>query len=199
LFFVLSTLYLALRRTLFKVQRQSTKLVFQKCIGNNFSLLSEVPGGESAGPGILPALRDASDDRRAAAVVRVEVPSTTPHEEHLLERMTMLENTLARLAERLEQALKLLLRHSETAYSNHALVKSLIEMLHECGVVDNGKLETMWRAECTKFEEAAIEREAVKREERAGRPREKPRPAADVFLQSPERRFSAAQKLSTAF
>lgn len=95
--------------------------------------------------------------------VRVEVPSTTPHEEHLLERMTMLENTLARLAERLEQALKLLLRHSETAYSNHALVKSLIEMLHDCGVVDNGKLETMWRAECTKFEEAAVEREGVRK------------------------------------
>src|ERR1044072_3189731 len=77
--------------------------------------------------------------------VRVDIPSTTPAEEHLLERMTMLENTLARLAERLEHALKLLLRHSETAYSNHALVKSLIEMLNECGVVDNGKLESMWR------------------------------------------------------
>jgi len=85
--------------------------------------------------------------------VRVDVPSTTPHEEHLLERMTMLENTLARLAERLEQALKLLLRHSETAYSNHALVKSLIEMLNECGVVDNSKLETMWRDECRKLKE----------------------------------------------
>jgi hypothetical protein len=85
--------------------------------------------------------------------VRIDVPSTTPHEEHLLERMTMLENTLARLAERLEQALKLLLRHSETAYSNHALVKSLIEMLNECGVVDNSKLESMWRDECRKLTE----------------------------------------------
>ena len=85
--------------------------------------------------------------------VRVEVPSTTPHEEHLLERMTMLENTLARLAERLEQGLKLLLRHSETAYSNHALVKSLIEILNDCGVVVNGKLESMWRAECQKLKE----------------------------------------------
>ena len=75
----------------------------------------------------------------------------------------MLENTLARLAERLEQALKLLLRHSETAYSNHALVKSLIEMLSECGVVDNGKLETMWRAECTKLKESAAHRERNKR------------------------------------
>ena len=87
--------------------------------------------------------------------VRVDVPSTTPHEEHLLERMTMLENTLARLAERLEHALKLLLRHSETTYSNHALVKSLIEMLNECGVVDNNKLESMWRDECQKLNEAS--------------------------------------------
>jgi hypothetical protein len=87
--------------------------------------------------------------------VRVDIPSTTPHEEHLLERMTMLENTLARLAERLEHALKLLLRHSETAYSNHALVKSLIEMLNECGVVDNNRLESMWRLECEKLKEAS--------------------------------------------
>ena len=85
--------------------------------------------------------------------VRVDIPSTTPSEEHLLERMTMLENTMARLAERLEHALKLLLRHSETAYSNHALVKSLIEMLNECGVVDNAKLESMWREECQKLKQ----------------------------------------------
>src|SRR2546427_7015627 len=76
---------------------------------------------------------------------RVDFTETTPHEEHLLERLTMLENTLARLAERLEQGLKLLLRQSETAYTNHALVKSLIEILNECGVVDNGRLESIWR------------------------------------------------------
>jgi hypothetical protein len=85
--------------------------------------------------------------------VRIDPAETTPHEEHLLERLTMLENTLARLAERLEQGLKLLLRQSETAYTNHALVKSLIEILSECGVVDNGRLESMWRAECSKLGE----------------------------------------------
>src|SRR5260370_13681069 len=84
---------------------------------------------------------------------RVDFPETTPHEEHLLERLTMLENTLARLAERIEQGLKLLLRQSETAYTNHALVKSLIEILNECGVVDNGRLESMWRAECEKLDD----------------------------------------------
>ncbi len=88
---------------------------------------------------------------------RVDFTETTPHEEHLLERLTMLENTLARLAERLEQGLNLLLRQSETAYTNHALVKSLIEILNECGVVDNGRLESMWRAECEKLEEKTTE------------------------------------------
>ncbi len=83
--------------------------------------------------------------------MRAESSETTPNEEHLLERLTILENTLARLAERLEQGLKLLLRHSETAYTNHALVKSLIEILNECGVVDNNRLESMWREECGKL------------------------------------------------
>ena len=83
--------------------------------------------------------------------VRVGRTETTANEEHLLERLTILENTMARLAERLEQGLNLLLRQSETAYSNHALVKSLVEMLHECGVVDNDRLESMWRAECDKL------------------------------------------------
>src|SRR5258706_1801431 len=78
--------------------------------------------------------------------MRVGLAETTPNEEHLLERLTILENTMARLAERLEQGLKLLLRQSETAYTNHALVKSLIEVLSECGVVDNDRLESMWRA-----------------------------------------------------
>src|SRR6266404_4085601 len=85
--------------------------------------------------------------------VRVDPAETTPHEEHLLERLTMLENTLARLAERLEQGLKLLLRQSETTYTHHALVKSLIEVLSECGVVDNDRLESMWRAECAKLDD----------------------------------------------
>ena len=83
--------------------------------------------------------------------MRGDCPETTPHEEHLLERLTILENTMARLAERLEQGLKLLLRQSETARANHALVKSLIEILNECGVVDNRQLEATWRAECDKL------------------------------------------------
>lgn len=85
------------------------------------------------------------------ASVRVEAAETTPHEEYLLERLTILENTLARLAERLEEGLKLLLRQSETSYVNHALVKSLIETLHQSGIVDSDKLEATWRTECEKL------------------------------------------------
>src|SRR5437588_10835276 len=82
---------------------------------------------------------------------RVDTAETTPREEHLLERLTILENTLARLAERLEQGLKLLLRQSETTNTNHALVKSLIEILSECGIVDHDRLDTMWSAERADF------------------------------------------------
>lgn len=89
--------------------------------------------------------------------MRVGPTETTPNEEHLLERLTILENTMARLAERLEQGLKLLLRQSETAYTHHALVKSLVEILNDCGVVDNDRLESIWRAECAKLNEKSPE------------------------------------------
>ena len=88
---------------------------------------------------------------------RIGSAETTPNEEHLLERLTILENTMERLAERLEQGLKLLLRQSETAYTNHALVKGLIEVLSECGVVDSDRLESIWRSECAKLGEKAPE------------------------------------------
>jgi len=101
--------------------------------------------------------------------VRVDPAETTPHEEHLLERLTMLENTLARLAERLEQGLKLLLRQSETAYTNHALVKSLVEILNECGVVDISRLESMWRAECNKLSEKPSESPSSSQPEKKAR------------------------------
>jgi hypothetical protein len=89
--------------------------------------------------------------------MRVDPSETTPHEEHLLERLTILENTLARLAERLEQGLKLLLRVSETGYTNDVFVNRLIEILNICGVVDNERLESMWRAECAKLNETPTE------------------------------------------
>ena len=105
--------------------------------------------------------------------MRVDPTETTPHEEHLLERLTILENTLARLAERLEQGLKLLLRQSETTYTHHALVKSLIEILNECGVVDQTRLESKWRAECDKLNETTNGSKS-KKEEKDRKAKRKP-------------------------
>ena len=104
--------------------------------------------------------------------MRVDSMETTPHEEHLLERLTILENTLARLAERLEQGLKLLLRQSETTSTHHALVKSLIEILNECGVVDQTRLESKWRAECDKLNETT-DGSKSKKEEKGRRAKRK--------------------------
>jgi len=53
-----------------------------------------VAAGDGVGDAPIPA-------RIVAIDARVDPAETTPHEEHLLERLTMLENTLARLAERL--------------------------------------------------------------------------------------------------
>jgi hypothetical protein len=101
--------------------------------------------------------------------VRVDSLETTPHEEHLLERLTILENTLARLAERLEQGLKLLLRQSETSFTNHALVKSLIEILNESGVVEHAHLESKWRAKCDKLHGSGESRSSPVREPKTRR------------------------------
>jgi hypothetical protein len=78
---------------------------------------------------------------------RVDSVETTPREEYLLERLTILENNLARLAERLEQGLKLLLRQSETTYANQELIRSLIAIMSESGIVDKDRLETISRAD----------------------------------------------------
>src|SRR5712692_5586863 len=76
------------------------------------------------------------------AATRVDIAdSSTSHDQHVLERLSLLENTLGRLAERLEQALKLLLRQSETMCVNHVLVKSLIDMLAETGAIRTERLE----------------------------------------------------------
>src|SRR5437016_13717433 len=68
--------------------------------------------------------------------LRVDRTETTPHEEHLLERLTILENTLARLADRLEQGLNLLLPQADTTYTHHAMVMLLLDILDEFGSVD---------------------------------------------------------------
>lgn len=69
-------------------------------------------------------------------------------EEHLLERVSALENRLMRITDRLEQSLNLLLRQARNSYFDHALLESLIAILAETGSLDREKLEALWHERC---------------------------------------------------
>lgn len=83
-------------------------------------------------------------------------------EEHLLERISALENRLARLTERLERGLDLLLRQAQNSYFDRALVKALIALLTEDGIVEGPRLEKLWNDRCQK--EAEDQKESARRE-----------------------------------
>jgi tetratricopeptide (TPR) repeat protein len=82
-------------------------------------------------------------------------------DEHLLERISAAENRVARLAERLERSLDLLLRYAQNAYFDRSLVKSLVNLLAEDGVVQTERLEKLWSERC--------QRDAVEQEENVHR------------------------------
>jgi hypothetical protein len=81
--------------------------------------------------------------------LRFEVGSTGPStDEHLLERISAAENRVARLAERLERSLDLLLRYAQNAYFDRSLVRALVSLLAEDGVVQTERLEKLWNERC---------------------------------------------------
>lgn len=84
-------------------------------------------------------------------------------EEHLLERVSALENRLMRVTDRLEQSLNLLLRQARNSYFDHALLESLISLLSEAGAVDREKLEGLWHERCQRD---SVERDEIERRER---------------------------------
>jgi tetratricopeptide (TPR) repeat protein len=86
------------------------------------------------------------------------------HEEHLLERISALENRLTRLTEKLEQTLDLLLRQAKNTYYDHALVETLITVLSEAGALDASRLQKLWRERC---QDDTAEQEATSRRERS--------------------------------
>src|SRR5215213_3605185 len=80
------------------------------------------------------------------------------HEEHLLERVSALENRLTRLTDKLEQTLDLLLRQAKNAYFDHALIDTLITVLNETGSLDAVRLNKLWRERCKQDDEAFEEK-----------------------------------------
>jgi tetratricopeptide (TPR) repeat protein len=100
------------------------------------------------------------------ASMRYENPDASGTEEHLLERITVLENRLGRLAERLERSLDLLLRQAQNSYLDRSLLKSLIELLAENGIVESEELELLLRERCE--HDAATQEESNLREQVRG-------------------------------
>lgn len=95
---------------------------------------------------------------------RYEVGTTgLSTDEHLLERISAAETRVARLAERLERSLDLLLRYAQNAYFDRSLVRALVNLLAEDGVVQTERLERLWTERCQK--DAVEQEENVHRDE----------------------------------
>ena len=90
------------------------------------------------------------------------VESAVSSEEHLLERISGLENRQTRLTEKLERALDLLLRQAQNSHFDRALVKALAGLLTADGIIQNDRLERLWMDRCQK--DAEEQQESERRE-----------------------------------
>ncbi len=79
-----------------------------------------------------------------------EVALNVAQEDHLLERVSVLENRLVRMTEKLERTLDLLLRHARNTYFDHALIETLIGVLDEAGTIEAKRVDELWRERCKK-------------------------------------------------
>jgi tetratricopeptide (TPR) repeat protein len=84
-------------------------------------------------------------------------------DEHLLERISAAENRVSRLAERLERSLDLLLRYAQNVYFDRSLVRTLVNLLAEDGVIQTERLEKLWSERCQ--HDAVEQEENVHRDE----------------------------------
>ncbi|MDQ3650610.1 MAG: tetratricopeptide repeat protein [Acidobacteriota bacterium] len=83
-----------------------------------------------------------------------ETTFTDGHDEHMLERVSALENRIARLSGKLEEALGLMLRQARASEADHALLESLVSILVETKAVSSSALETKRRGRCERDDEA---------------------------------------------
>lgn len=78
------------------------------------------------------------------------------YEDHLLERVTLLEIRLSQVAERLSLALDLMLRQSKNNQSDHLLLETLIDSLNTLGAVEKETLTQKWRKRIKNTDEQEI-------------------------------------------
>lgn len=82
-------------------------------------------------------------------------------EEHLLERISILEAAVARANDRFEQLLDLAQQQATGSFYDHMMVESLTEILGENQLLDRDELEHRWRARVARHHEETIERERM--------------------------------------
>lgn len=94
------------------------------------------------------------------AAARYESAESAPaNEEHLLERISALENRLGRLTAKLERGLDLLLRQAQNAHFDRALVTALVGLLTDDGLIKGERLERLWIDRCQKDAEEQLDSE----------------------------------------
>jgi Tfp pilus assembly protein PilF len=85
------------------------------------------------------------------------------YEDHLLERVSLLELRLGQIAERLSMALDLMLRQAKTTQTDHFLLETLIESLNTLGISEKEALTRKLRA---RLENEEVKETPEKRRER---------------------------------
>ena len=63
------------------------------------------------------------------------------YEDHLLERVSLLELRLSQMTERMSLALDLMLKQAKTIQADHALLKNILEILSTYGIAESEKLD----------------------------------------------------------
>ncbi len=82
-------------------------------------------------------------------------------EEHLLERISLLETAVLRANNRFEQLLELAQQQATGSFFDHMMLESLTEILTETRTIDPLTLESRWRSRVARHYEETAERERV--------------------------------------
>jgi tetratricopeptide (TPR) repeat protein len=82
-------------------------------------------------------------------------------EEHLLERISLLETAIQRAHDRFEQLLELAQQQATGSFFDHIMLESLTEILTETRAIDPLALENRWRTRVARHHEEAAERERL--------------------------------------
>jgi tetratricopeptide (TPR) repeat protein len=82
-------------------------------------------------------------------------------EEHLLERISILETAVVRANDRFEQLLELATQQATGTFYDHMMLEALTEILTENRAIDGVALETRWRRHVARHYEETAERERL--------------------------------------